>query len=90
MIIDEGLVTKVGCMAKDKLIDESFKDELKQAFPGSRFTICSADDINSGRPVHELEGCAIYLVGSGDHCLSLTNDFSLATGVVIAELCDDE
>lgn len=89
MIIDEALVAKVAELATGKIIDDTLKDELKQAFPGVRFTLCSEDDINSGKPVRESETFAIYLVGSSDHCLTLTNDFSLATGVVIAEIYED-
>ncbi len=89
MIIDEVLVDKVAGLATGKVIDESLKDELKQSFPGVRFTLCSEDDIHSGKPVHASEGFAIYLVGSSDHCLTLTNDFALATGVVIAETFED-
>ncbi len=89
MIIDEVLIDKVVELSKDKLIDDSLKEKLKQSFPGVRFTLCSEDDVHSGKPVLEKEGFSIYLVGSSDHCLTLTNDFSLATGVVIAECYED-
>ena len=89
MIIDEALIAKVAEVSKGKLIDESLKEKLRKSFPGIRFTLCSEDDIHSGKPVLEEEGFSIYLVGSSDHCLTLTNDFSLATGVVIAECYED-
>ena len=90
MIIDEALIDKVAKMAGGKPVDETLKEELKTAFPKIRFTLCSEDDIHTGKPVLESNGLDIYLVGSSDHCLTLTNDFALATGVVIAEAYDDE
>lgn len=89
MIIDEELVGNVAKMANGKPVDDTLKEELKNAFPGIRFTLCSEDDIHAGIPVVESEGFDIYLVGSSEHCLTLTNDFALATGVVIAEVYDD-
>lgn len=89
MIIDEAMITDVAAMASGRAIDEILRDELKYGFPGIRFTICSEDDIYAGKPVLEKEGFSIYLVGSSEHCLTLTNDFSLATGVVIAETYEE-
>jgi hypothetical protein len=89
MVIDEEMIARVATLANGKVIDDVLKDELKQAFPGIRFTLCSEDDINAGKPVLESQGFDIYLVGSSDHCLTLTNDYSLATGVVIAETYED-
>lgn len=90
MIIDEEMVANVARLANGKPVDDTLKEELKQAFPGIRFTLCSEDDIHAGKPVLESQGFDLYLVGSSDHCLSLTNDFALATGVVIAEVGADE
>lgn len=90
MIIDEELVAGVAGMAKESPIDELLKEELKQRYPGIRFTFCTEDDITAGKPVHTDDGFEIYLVGSSDSCLTLTNDYALATGVVIAENLDDD
>ena len=90
MIIDEEMIANVAQLVNRKPVDDTLKDELKTAFPGIRFTLCSEDDINVGKPVIESEGFAIYLVGSSDHCLSLTNDYALATGVVIAEIFTED
>jgi len=89
VIINEELVANVAKMASDRPVDEALKEELKQAFPGIRFTLCSEDDINAGKPVMASKGFEIYLVGSSEHCLTLTNDYALATGVVIAEVYDE-
>lgn len=90
MVIDEALVANVAKMANSKPVDETLREELKQAFPGIRFTLCTEDDIHAGKPVLESDGFEVYLVGSSDSCLTLTNDYTLATGVVIAEVYEDE
>ncbi len=90
MVIDEALVANVAKMANSKPVDETLREELKQAFPGIRFTLCTEDDIHAGKPVLESDGFEVYLVGSSDSCLTLTNDYALATGVVIAEVYEDE
>lgn len=90
MIIDEEMVADVARLANGKPVGDTLKEELKLAFPGIRFTLCSEEDIHAGKPVLESQGFDLYLVGSSDHCLSLTNDFALATGVVIAEVGADE
>ena len=89
MIIDEAFIVNIAEQVNGHHIDETLKATLKQQFPGIRFTLCSEDDIHVGKPVLESQGFDIYLVGSSEHCLTLTNDFALATGVVIAETYDD-
>ena len=58
---------------------------LRSSFPGLRFTFCSTDDIAVRRPVKELPNYELYLY-AGDHCLSLSDDYSAAHGVVVAEI----
>lgn len=58
---------------------------LRTSFPSVRFTFCSTDDISVRRPVMELSQYELYLYG-GDHCLTLSNDYDAAHGVVVAEI----
>ena len=85
MTINEAMLTEVVALVDGRVIDSLLQDDLKKTYPDVRFTLCSEDDIHAGKPVVEKEGFDIYLVGSSEHCLTLTNDFDLATGVVIAE-----
>lgn len=89
-MIDEGLAARVAELLANHVANASLHDELVQAFPGIRFTFCSEDDIHAGKPVVEREEFDVYLVGSSDHCLTLTNDYGLATGIVIAEKYPEE
>jgi hypothetical protein len=59
---------------------------LRQSYPGIHFTYCMDDDIHNGKPVFESTGFNIYLVDGREHCLCLTNDFDVATGIVLAEV----
>lgn len=86
MVIDEALVKGVAAMVEQMGDRGDLQQALKKTYPGIRFTLCSEDDIHSGKPVLESENAAIYLVGNGDHCLTLTNDFAIATGVVVAQV----
>ncbi len=61
---------------------------LRSSYPGLRFTFCSTDDIAVRRPVKTLPNYELYLY-AGDHCLSLSDDYSAAHGVVVAEIEDE-
>jgi len=65
---------------------------LRAQFPDLHFTECSEDDVSPRfSPKLETAGHALFLVsGASGHCLELTNDFNLATGVVIASKVDDQ
>ena len=71
-------------------VDESTITKLREKWPDIYFTYCSDDDIHTGKPVEEAEKFNIYLVDSSDHCLCLTNDLDSATGLVIAEIYDED
>lgn len=64
--------------------------QLRGLFPGVHITVCSDDDIPPRlAAVAHNEVCNLYYVASGGHCLSLTNDATAATGIVVA-LCDGD
>jgi len=77
-----------------KVISDGLSEEtlmlLRQNHPDIHFTYCMDDDIHVGKPVVERDGFNIYLVDGREHCLCLTNDFEIATGVVLAEVIEDE
>jgi len=71
-------------------LSEATLTTLRQNHPGVHFTYCMDDDIHSGKPVVERDGFNIYLVDGREHCLCLTNNYDIATGVVLAEVIADE
>ena len=89
-MIEEKQLVAIGEQVSAHGIDEQCVSALRAAWPGIHFTYCCDDDITSGKPVAEYDDFNIYLVDGRDHCLCLTNDFNVATGIVLAEVIDDE
>lgn len=71
-------------------LSETILPTLRENFPDIHFTYCMDDDVHVGKPVVEQEGFNIYLVDGREHCLCLTNDYDIATGVVLAEVIEDD
>ena len=63
---------------------------LRQSYPSIHFTYCLDDDITNAKPVLEADAFNIYLIDGREHCLCLTNDFDVATGIVLAEVIEDD
>jgi hypothetical protein len=64
--------------------------ELRQTYPDVHFTYCMDDDITNPHPVLECQGFNVYLVGGDGHCLALTKDYETASGLVLAEVIEEE
>jgi len=71
-------------------VDEVVVTGLRKAFPDVHFTYCMDDDIVTGKPVIEREAFNLYLIDGREHCLCLTNDHDVATGLVVAEVVAEE
>lgn len=71
-------------------LDDDLVPALREAFPGIHFTFCMEDDIGEIRPAMEAEGFNLYYVDGHDHCLKFTPDAGAATGIVVAEVLDEE
>ncbi|MBK5939893.1 DUF6129 family protein [Halochromatium roseum] len=64
---------------------------LRDAFPDHHFTHCLDDDISAGiEPVRESAGFNLYLIDASEHCLRFTRDLDSATGLVLAEVSDED
>lgn len=63
---------------------------MRQAFPELHFTFCSDDDVALDAPASACEGYNLYLVDGSGHCLTLTTELTAASGLVIAEIEDDD
>jgi hypothetical protein len=72
------------------VLDSGSIDPLRSQFPEIHFTYCMDDDVYAALPVLERERFNLYLVDSRDHCLSLTQDNEIATGIVVAEVEPEE
>jgi hypothetical protein len=80
----------IAAEVKSKGLDYDTVSVLRQSYPDIHFTYCMDDDITSGKPVLESKAFNVYLVDGREHCLCLTNDFEVATGIVLAEVIEDD
>lgn len=74
---------------KNRGLDYDTVSELRKTYPDIHFTYCMDDDITNGQPVLQDDEFNVYLVDGREHCLCLTNDFEIATGIVLAEIIED-
>ena len=65
---------------------------LRSRFPELHFSECSEDDVSPRyRAAFGVPGYALfYITGATGHCLELTNDPEIATGLLVAALGDDD
>jgi hypothetical protein len=70
-------------------VDESAVSELRQQYQPIHFTYCMDDDLPNNTPVIERKDFNLYLIDGREHCLCLTNDYDVATGIVVAEIIPD-
>lgn len=60
---------------------------LKRCWPDLRFTLCSDEDMPARMPpALRRGGFNLYMVGGGEHCISLTTDPEQAIGLVVAQV----
>jgi hypothetical protein len=62
---------------------------LRQTYKPIHFTYCMDDDIPNNSPILEEASFNLYLIDGRDHCLCFTNDYAVATGLVVAEIIAD-
>jgi len=67
-------------------IDESIIGSLRSEFSDIHFTYCMDDDVIAASPVLEAALFNLYLIDSRNHCLCFTQDESVASGIVVAEI----
>jgi hypothetical protein len=72
------------------VIESGSVEPLRGQFPDIHFTYCMDDDVYAVQPVVKRERFNLYLVDSREHCLNLTQDREIATGIVVAEVEPEE
>lgn len=70
-------------------LDEATISALRQQYKAIHFTYCMDDDLPNNVPIVEKEAFNIYLIDGREHCLCLTSDYEIATGIVFAEIIPD-
>jgi Family of unknown function (DUF6129) len=79
------IATKIETMGAN----ETSVSELRQQYQPLHFTYCMDDDLPNNTPVIENKDFNLYLIDGREHCLCLTNDYEVATGIVVAEIIPD-
>jgi hypothetical protein len=87
-MIAQAQIDEIGELLSHRCVEESAVIELRQQFPEIHFTYCMDDDVIAATPLHEADRFNLYLIDSRNHCLSFTQDLSVATGIVVAEIED--
>jgi len=70
---------------QDKPLEESLLGGLRDAFAGIHFSFCQDEDVIAATPVHSGDSFNLYLIDSRDHCLTVTQEMSVAGGILVAE-----
>lgn len=88
-MIDAALLQQIAACYGSNRAEPAVLSYLRDCFPQLRFTLCNDDELGRAKPALSCDGFNLYLVG-GEHCLSLTNSFDNAWGIVVADVNDDE
>ena len=71
-------------------VSENMLTGLRAQFRGMHLSYCNDDDVINASPYLQSPGLNIYLVDGREHCMTLTQDLEAATGLLIAEVNDEE
>ena len=82
-------VTAIAVKIEALGVDETTVSALRQQYQPIHFTYCMDDDLPNNTPIIEHKGFNLYLIDGREHCLCLTNDYEVATGIVVAEIIAD-
>jgi hypothetical protein len=77
-------IEEIGGWLEDQLEQPRMEMALRGRYPHLHFTFCMDDDVVTAEPIREHGTFNLYLVDSSNHCLALTHDLELATGLVVA------
>lgn len=89
-MLSEETIDLIAGYLQDRQLDEQTVQSLRHAFADIHFTYCSDDDVHGGVPIRRVRTFNMYLVSSSATCLALTADPRVATGLVIAQVADED
>ena len=88
-MITKSQVNAIAAKIESLGVDETTVSALRQQYQPIHFTYCMDDDLPNNTPVIENKDFNLYLIDGREHCLCLTNDYEVATGIVVAEIIPD-
>ena len=88
--MQQEVVNRISTFTQNLDINDETVSLLRQEFPELHFTYCTDDDILDAEPIESHDKFNLYLVDGRDHCLRFTSDLEEATGIVIAEITEEQ
>lgn len=83
-------VAKSVCEALPALADIELQKALRGQFGGLRIVVCSDDDIPARMsPVTGNARCNLYYLDASEHCVKLTENAEIASGLVVGLIVAD-
>ncbi len=76
---------EIEALLADPSADASVFADFRQKFPGVSLTRCDASDVDVEHPYKEFPRFTLYLVSAINHCVSITRDPSVATGIIVVQ-----
>ena len=90
MLAPETLATIAAEVESVGGLSEQTLAALRSGHPEIHFTYCMDDDVGAQEPYASHQGFNVYLVDGREHCLKFTREISHATGLVLAEVIEDD
>jgi hypothetical protein len=88
-MIDAGHLAAAAAIVEALGAGDAAIARLREQWPQWRVLLCADDDIPARlAPAFEATGFKLYLIGSGEHCLTLTRDPASAIGFVVATVSE--
>ncbi|MEQ1621010.1 MAG: DUF6129 family protein [Methylococcales bacterium] len=88
-MISQNQINEIAVKIKTLGLDDAMVSVLREHYQPMHFTYCMDDDLPNNTPVLESKDFNLYLIDGREHCLCLTNNFEVATGIVVAEIIPD-
>ncbi len=89
-MISSSRLAQIVQWAEQQGMNDQLLSQLRSAYPDLHFTYCMNEDVVNVLPIEKREAFNVYLVDGRKHCLRLTTDRNVATGVVLAEVLDED
>jgi len=78
-------LAKIEAMLSAPDAEPSVLSDFRTQFPGISLTRCDASDVD-GEPIYrEFPRFNLYLVSAVDHCVTMTRDPNVATGIIVVQ-----
>lgn len=89
-MIESEQVTEIADWLSQQPLNQDTIQTLRQRYPQMHFSYCMDDDVGAVEPIHQHSAFNLYLLDSSQHCLTFTQNLSAASGLLVAEVIDED